>query len=82
MSVSSEIIIGITSCMYRWYSRKTTSAGIVIGKNVWRGVSYVIMDGVTIEDDYIVGLNSEVTASLSARSVAQGSPAKRIFERR
>lgn len=62
--------------------QEKTSKGIVIGKNVWIGVGCAIMDGVTIEDDCIVGPNSVVTASLPARSVAQGSPAKRIFERR
>jgi len=62
--------------------QEKTSKGIVIGKNVWIGVGCAIMDGVSVGDNCIVAPNSVVTSSLPACSVAQGAPAKRIFERR
>jgi len=62
--------------------QEKTSKGIVIGRDVWIGVGCAIMDGVTVGDHCIVAPNSVVTSSLPANSIAQGAPAKPIFERR
>jgi acetyltransferase-like isoleucine patch superfamily enzyme len=59
-----------------------TSKGIRIGHDVWIGAGCAIADGVDIGDHCIVAPNSLVTQSLAAKTVAMGSPAKRVFERR
>lgn len=59
-----------------------TSKGIRIGKDVWLGAGCVVTDGVTIGDHCIVAPNSVITKSLPPRSIAMGSPAKSVFERR
>lgn len=59
-----------------------TSKGIVIGADVWIGVGCVILDGVTIGDHCIIAPNSVVVQSLPPNTIALGTPAKMIFERR
>ncbi len=63
-------------------SQEKTSKGIKIGNDVWLGAGCVITDGVSIGEHCIVAPNSLVTHSIPERSVAMGSPAKKIFERR
>lgn len=49
---------------------------IVIGKNCWIGANVVILPGVELGDNVIVGAGSIVTKSFSAGSVLVGNPAK------
>lgn len=50
---------------------------IVIGNNVWLGTNSVILAGVEIADNCIVGANSVVTKSfLEPNSIIAGNPAK------
>jgi acetyltransferase-like isoleucine patch superfamily enzyme len=56
--------------------------GIHIKKNCWIGANTVILDGVTIENDAIVGAGSVVTGDLPAYSIAAGNPARIIKMRK
>ena len=49
---------------------------IVIGRNCWLGANVVVLPGVSIGDDTIVGAGSVVTHDLPANCVAVGVPAK------
>lgn len=51
---------------------------IVIGKNVWIGEYAVILPGVTIGDECIIGACSVVTHDVPNRAVVGGNPAKVI----
>lgn len=51
---------------------------VEIGNRVWIGSGAAILPGVEIGDDCIIGANSVVTKSFSARSVVAGNPAKLI----
>lgn len=51
---------------------------IVIGDNVWLGGGAIVLPGVTIGDDTVVGAGSVVTRSLPSGVVAAGSPARPI----
>ena len=51
---------------------------IVIGKNVWIGANSVILPGVKIGDNSVIGAGSTVTEDVPAYSVAAGNPAKII----
>lgn len=52
------------------------TAPITIGENVWLGARVVVLPGVTIGDDSVIGIGSIVTEDVPPRSVAVGVPAK------
>ncbi|RLZ12699.1 acyltransferase [Faecalibacter macacae] len=59
--------------------RNLTSKGpVVIKKNVWIGEGAVIMPGVTIGENSIIGANAVVTKSFPDNSIIAGVPAKLI----
>ena len=51
---------------------------VVIGNRVFLGVGTIVLPGVTIGDDAIVGAGSVVTGSIPVREVWAGNPAKKI----
>ncbi len=55
-------------------------AEIVIGNNVWIGGNAVILPGVTLGDNIVVGAGSVVTKSFPENCVIGGNPAKIIKE--
>lgn len=59
----------------------TTSKGIVLGEDVWLGANVGVVDGVTIGDKTIVGMDSTVTKSLPKQQKFAGNPARFIGTR-
>lgn len=51
---------------------------VFIGHNVWLGSNCVILPGVTIGDNVIVGAGSTVTKDLASNALYIGSPAKKV----
>ena len=51
---------------------------IVVGNNVFIGFNAIVMPGVTIGDNCVIGAGSVVTRSIPANSVVAGVPAKVI----
>lgn len=51
-----------------------------IGKNCWLGAGVLVMPGVTIGDNTVIGAGSVVTKDIPANVVAYGSPCKVIRE--
>jgi maltose O-acetyltransferase len=51
---------------------------VVIGRNVWIGGGALILPGVTIGDDAIVGAGAVVTREVAAGTTVAGNPARRI----
>lgn len=51
---------------------------IAIHNNVWLGYGVIVMKGVTIGENSIIGMNSIVTKDIPANSIAAGCPAKVI----
>jgi maltose O-acetyltransferase len=51
-------------------------APVCIGNNVWLGSRVMVLKGVTIADNSVVGAMSLVTKSIPADSIAAGVPAK------
>lgn len=49
---------------------------VVINDRVWLGAGVIVLPGVSIGEDAIVGAGSVVTKDLPARSIAVGNPAK------
>ncbi|KCZ72306.1 acetyltransferase (isoleucine patch superfamily) [Candidatus Methanoperedens nitroreducens] len=60
---------------------KESKGGIIIEDNVWIGASVVILNGVSIGKDSIIGAGSVVTKSIPEFSIAFGVPA-RVVKRR
>ncbi|MFV9506561.1 MAG: acyltransferase [Oscillochloridaceae bacterium umkhey_bin13] len=54
------------------------SAPVVLEENVWLGSRVVVLPGVTIGADSVVGVGSIVTEDIPPRSLAVGVPAKMI----
>lgn len=59
-----------------------SKGGIGIAEDVWLGAGVIVLDGVTIGKGSVVGAGAVVTQSLPEYSVAVGSPAERIRDRR
>jgi maltose O-acetyltransferase len=55
-----------------------SAAPISIGNNAWLGGGVIVLPGVTIGDNTVVGAGSVVTADLPANVVAVGNPARVI----
>ena len=55
-------------------------APVIIGNNVWIGSRVIILCGVTIGDNSVIGAGSVVTKSIPANCVAAGNPARVIRE--
>ena len=51
---------------------------ITIGNNVWIGGNVVILPGITIGDNCVIGAGSVVTKNIDANSIACGNPCKVI----
>ena len=59
-----------------------SKGGIRIGEDVWLGAGAIVLDGVEIGRGSVVGAGSVLTKSLSEFSIAVGSPAHRLRDRR
>ncbi|MEI7435253.1 MAG: acyltransferase [bacterium] len=55
-----------------------SSAPIVLGRNVWLGVRVIVLKGVTIGDNAVIGAGSVVTHDVPANCLAAGVPARVI----
>lgn len=56
------------------------NASIHIGKNCWLGANVIVLPGITIGDNTVVGAGSIVTKDLPSNVVAVGNPCKVIRE--
>jgi acetyltransferase-like isoleucine patch superfamily enzyme len=54
---------------------------ITIGRNVWLGAHVIVLPGVTIGDNAVVGAGSVVTNSMPEAEIWAGVPARRIRSR-
>jgi acetyltransferase-like isoleucine patch superfamily enzyme len=59
-----------------------SKGGILIADDVWLGAGVIVLDGVRIGQGTVVGAGSVVTQDLPEFSVAVGSPAQKIRDRR
>lgn len=59
-----------------------TARGIVIEDDVWLGAGVTVVDGVTIGRSSIIGAGAVVTSDIPPYSIAVGTPAKPIKDRR
>lgn len=55
-----------------------TAQPVTIGENVWLGARVIVLPGVTIGDDSVIGAGSVVTGDIPARTLAAGVPARVI----
>ena len=55
--------------------------GIVVGDDVWLGFGVIVLDGVQIGNDAVVGAGSVVTRSIPENCIAVGNPARVVKHR-
>lgn len=63
---------------HRPYRNNRIDEPIIIGKNVWIGGGAIILPGVSIGDNAVVGAGSVVTKNIPENSLAYGIPARII----
>jgi maltose O-acetyltransferase len=54
---------------------------VTVGKNVWIGGGAILLPGISIGDDAIVGAGSVVTRNVAAGTTVAGNPARQIRRR-
>jgi acetyltransferase-like isoleucine patch superfamily enzyme len=59
-------------------SKPGESRPIILGRNVWLGVRVIVLKGVTIGENAVIGAGSVVTKDIPANCLAAGLPAKVI----
>ena len=57
---------------------ETKTASVKIGRHVWIGIWAIILKGVTIGDNSIIGAGAIVTSDIEANTIVAGNPAKPI----
>lgn len=55
-------------------------ADVVIGNNVWIGCNAIILKGVNIEDNVVIGAGSVVTKNIRSKTLNAGNPTKVLKE--
>lgn len=55
-----------------------TAKPVVLGRNVWIGGGAILLPGVTVGDNAVVGAGSVVTRDVAAGTVVAGNPARLI----
>lgn len=55
-----------------------TASEITVGNSVWFGGGVIVLGGVTIGDDVVIGAGSVVTKDIPSHSIAVGNPCKVI----
>ena len=63
-------------------SRVNASKPVIIGDNVWLGINVVVLKGVEIGANTVIGANSLVTKNIPANVIAAGNPCKEIAKLR
>ena len=58
-----------------------TSQGIHIGEDVWVGAQAGLVDGVTVGDGAVIGMNAQVTRDITPGMIVAGNPAQSIGQR-
>jgi len=64
------------------YQQNASSKGVIIGEDVWIGAQVGIVDGVTIGNHAVIGMNATVTKDVADYAIIAGNPARVIGDRR
>ena len=63
---------------FRHGGKTSPAKPVFIGKNVWLGLNSIVLQGVTIGDDSLIGANSVVTKNIPPKVIAAGNPCNPI----
>jgi maltose O-acetyltransferase len=81
MIASHVVITSVThNKKSTFYKDENVCLPVRIGKNVWIGAHAVILPGLEIGDDAIIGAGAVVTRNVPPRTIVAGIPARSISE--
>jgi maltose O-acetyltransferase len=60
------------------FNEQNIAKPVIIGENVWIGSHVIILPGVTLGDNIIIGAGSLVNKDLASNSVYAGTPVKKL----
>jgi acetyltransferase-like isoleucine patch superfamily enzyme len=66
--------------MRRQHPQQGKSAPVIIGDNVFIGMNSLVLKGVTIGENSVIGAGSVVSTSIPDNTIAVGNPARAIHE--
>jgi len=77
--IASDVMIsdenhGIENPLLSYRLQPLETKPVIIGRNCWIGEKAIILPGVTIGDNSIIGAGSVVTKNIPANSIAVGNP--------
>ncbi len=75
---NNTIITTTSHHMGGLYYGNDYTASVVLGENVWTGSGVIILPGVTIGDNSIIGAGAVVTRDIPENKIAVGTPARPI----
>ena len=78
VTISPNVMILTGSLLYETRTRNHFGKGIVIEDNVWIASGAIILQGVKIGKNSVIGAGSVVTKDIPSNSLAVGAPAKVI----
>lgn len=84
IKIDDECTIGPNVCIYdhdhasHFSKEKYIQSSISIGKKVWIGANVIILRGVSIGDNAVIGAGSVVTKDILANTINVGNPAKKL----
>lgn len=88
--IGDDVIIGANAVItdFDWHdispvTRRTgvgDSKPVVIGNNVWIGMNAIVLKGVTIGENSVIGAGSVVTGNIPANVIAAGNPCRMVKE--
>jgi acetyltransferase-like isoleucine patch superfamily enzyme len=83
IEIGDYTIIGDQTTIYDtdwhgWDELPVKTAKVSIGKHVWIGAKSIILKGVSIGDNSIIGAGSIVTGDVEKNTIVAGNPAKKI----
>jgi maltose O-acetyltransferase len=62
----------------KWLAGLECGKSVMIGRNVWIGGGAILLPGITVGDDAVIGAGSVVTRDVTSGATVAGNPARSL----